>query len=335
MKDQDKTKNQLISELVELRRRVSELEKLKTSPTKTEQALSLEHDLIRTIFENHPDFLYFKDIEARFQHISKRFCDFFGLGIEDIIGKTDRDLFPEQVAKQTFNEDLQVIKTGTPLTNKEEYAKGVWVLTTKIPWLDKDGNIIGLFGISHDITERKQAEITLKENEQRFKILFEKAPDAIYLADSKGVFIDGNLEAEKMTGFKREELIGKNFLKLKLLSSGQLAKAAKNLVKNIMGQPTGPDEFTLNRKDGEQVVTEIRTYPVKIKEKSLVLGIARDITERKLAEEQIKNQNVLLEEAVHKKQQEMEILMEQIIRQEKRGAVGKISGIITDSLRKT
>jgi PAS domain S-box-containing protein/putative nucleotidyltransferase with HDIG domain len=86
-------------------------------------------------------------------------------------------------------------------------------------------------------------------------------------------------------GYKREELIGSSFLKLKLLSLADIPKAAKLLVKNIRGQPTGPDEFILNRKDNSKVTVEISTYPVKIKERTLVLGIARDITERKKAEE--------------------------------------------------
>ncbi|GAI66139.1 unnamed protein product, partial [marine sediment metagenome] len=87
-----------------------------------------------------------------------------------------------------------------------------------------------------------------------------------------------------MLGYKKEELIGKSFLKLKLLSTNDMLKAAKLLVKNLRGQPTGPDEFVLNRKDNSKVTVEISTYPVKIKGRTLVLGIARDITERKQAE---------------------------------------------------
>ena len=83
-----------------------------------------------------------------------------------------------------------------------------------------------------------------------------------------------------------EELIGKSFLKLKLLSFTDIPKAAKALAKNIIGKPTGSDEFALNRKDNSKVIVEISTYPVKIKGKTLALGIARDITERKQTEEQ-------------------------------------------------
>ena len=137
---------------------------------------------------------------------------------------------------------------------------------------------------SPDITKRKRMEEELKSSEERLRILFEFAPDAYYLNDLKGKFIDGNKAAEEITGYKRGELIGKNFLELKLLSPAQIPKSAALLAKNILGQPTGPDEFILNRKDGNQVPVEIRTFPVKIKGQTLVLGIARDITERKRAE---------------------------------------------------
>ncbi len=136
--------------------------------------------------------------------------------------------------------------------------------------------------------ERKQAEEKLKDSEEYLKILFDYAPDAYYISDLKGNFIDGNKAAEKVIGYKREELIGKSLLKLKLLSLADTAKAAKLLVKNLRGQPTGPDEIVLNRKDNSKVIVEISTHPVKIKGRTLVLGIARDITERKQAEERLK-----------------------------------------------
>jgi PAS domain S-box-containing protein len=129
-----------------------------------------------------------------------------------------------------------------------------------------------------------RTEKALRESEERLKILFEYAPDAYYLNDLHGKFIDGNKAAEELMGFKREELIGKSFLKEKLLSLSQVPKAAYLLAKNALGQATGPDEFVLKRKDGSRVSVEIRTYPVKIKGQTVVLGIARDISERKQAE---------------------------------------------------
>ena len=140
----------------------------------------------------------------------------------------------------------------------------------------------------NNITKHKQAEEELKDSEEYLKILFDYAPDAYYVNDLKGNFIDGNKAAERLMGYKKEELIGKSFLKLKLLSLADIPRAAKLLVKNLRGQPTGSVEFVLNRKDNSKVIAEISTYPVKIKGRTLALGIARDITKRKQAELTIK-----------------------------------------------
>ncbi|MFQ5633261.1 MAG: PAS domain S-box protein, partial [bacterium] len=96
-------------------------------------------------------------------------------------------------------------------------------------------------------------------------------------------------------GYKKDELIGKNFLKLNLLSPGQIPKAVENLAKNALGRPTGPDEFILNRKDGSKVSLEISTFPVKIEDKRVVIGIARDITERKKTEAEFERQQKFIQ----------------------------------------
>jgi len=134
------------------------------------------------------------------------------------------------------------------------------------------------------ISELEQLNTELRSSEERLKILFEYAPDGCYLSDLKGTLIHGNKAAEEITGYRREELIGKSFLKLKLLSTEQMPRAAALLAKNALGKSTGPDEFTLNRKDGSTVPVEIRTYPVRIGGQRLTLGIARDVSARKQAE---------------------------------------------------
>jgi len=128
----------------------------------------------------------------------------------------------------------------------------------------------------------------LRTSEERLQILFEHAPDAYYLNDLKGTFVDGNAAAERITGYMREELIGSNFLKLRLLSAGDLPRAASLLATNLLGRSTGPDEFTLARKDGTPVPVEIRTHPVRIGNRRLILGIARDVSARKKAEHELR-----------------------------------------------
>jgi len=120
------------------------------------------------------------------------------------------------------------------------------------------------------------------------RILFEYAPDAYYLSDLEGNLIDGNRAAESLIGYDKDELIGKSFLKLDLLPPDYIPKAAALLTRNALGKPTGPDEFSLNPKNGAPVFVEIRTYPVNIEGRTLVLSIARDITKRKKDEEELK-----------------------------------------------
>jgi len=129
---------------------------------------------------------------------------------------------------------------------------------------------------------------TLRESEERFKTLFEYAPEAYYLNDFEGCFIDSNRKAEDLLGYKREELIGKNFFELDLLSGKELQKVTKRLAENMNGKPTGPDEFTLKKKNGRQVIVEISTIPIIIGGQDIVVGVARDITERKRSAEALR-----------------------------------------------
>ena len=105
--------------------------------------------------------------------------------------------------------------------------------------------------------ELKKSKEKLEKSAEMMNLFFEFAPDAIYFSDLSGTFMDGNQAAEKLTGYKREELIGKNFLELNLLSKKQLLKASKLLALNILGKETGPDEFTLKRKDCLEITLEI------------------------------------------------------------------------------
>ena len=155
-------------------------------------------------------------------------------------------------------------------------------------------------GVSHasleaQLMDRERAMEALKSSQERLEILFEYAPDAIYLSDLKGTFVDGNQAAEDLVGYPREALIGRSFLKLNLLPANQIPKAAASLARNAIGKRTGPDEFTLNRADGAEVETEISTYPVRLDGQQLVLGIARDVTERNATAREHKSRRNYLE----------------------------------------
>jgi PAS domain S-box-containing protein len=159
------------------------------------------------------------------------------------------------------------------------------VLRERLKEFENDISSMLVWSVS---AEKRQEEFDrLKESEEYLKILFEYAPDGYYLSDLKGFFIDGNRAAQEIVGYKKEELLGQNFLMLNLLGPSQIAKATKLLARNALGMGTGPDEFTLTRKDGSQVPVEIRTFPVKIKKRSMVLGIARDVTDRRAMQDML------------------------------------------------
>jgi len=142
--------------------------------------------------------------------------------------------------------------------------------------------------LQNEIGQRLQIETELKSSEERLSIIFELAPDGYYLNDLKGNLVDGNIAIQKMVGYKKHELYGKNLFKLNLVPPRYMPLLAANLAKNLMGQPTGPDELWLNRKDGTQVPVEITSVPVTIHDKTLVLGIARDISSRKQTERDLR-----------------------------------------------
>lgn len=134
----------------------------------------------------------------------------------------------------------------------------------------------------------EERELLLQDSEKKFKSLFEFSPDAYYLIDLRGNLIDGNRAVEKLTGYKKEECIGKNILRFNLLSSDQIPKATELLARNLKGRGAGPEEYILKTRQGETRVVEIMTRPVKIKKRMVVLGVARDITQRKMSDEKLK-----------------------------------------------
>ncbi len=185
----------------------------------------------------------------------------------------------------------RVIKTiyETKKSIEDEFKWGETFYIRKFcPVHDDESSLVrAVTVIMTDITDRKKGEALLKSSEERLKILFEYAPEAYYLTDTKGTFIDLNRATEALTLYKKDELLGKIFFNFKLLSKNHVKKAAILLAKNALGLATGPDEMVIKRKNGEDVIVEVMTYPVIIGPDHLVLNIARDITERKRAQDAI------------------------------------------------
>ena len=291
MKNEDKTKDQLIQELIKIQKKIADLEEIIIEGKQVKTELKESEKKYKDLVEETPIGIANISLTGKIIYINKRLEKISDYSREEVVGKNvfKLGIFPNEMLK-ILKERLKVrLRGGSTQQRREIRFKckdGKWI------WIEITAMLIKKWGIPsslritvQDITERKKAEGELRDSEERLKILFDYAPDAYYINDFKGNFIDGNKAAERVIGYKREELIGKSFLKLNLLTLTDIPKAAKTLAKSIIGKSTGPDEFILNRKNNSKVTVEISTYPVKIKGRTLVLGIARDITERKKAEE--------------------------------------------------
>lgn len=151
--------------------------------------------------------------------------------------------------------------------------------------------------------DTKRVEEVLNDSEEWQERLFELTSDPYYLADLKGTLVKCNKAAEKLSGYDKEEIIGKNFFDLNLISQKQIAKATVMLLLNVLGLPAGPVEFIGFHKSGNQIFAEIRTFPIKTNGKTLVLCTARDITYQKQIENNLLNKNVELDSEVRKRQE--------------------------------
>jgi diguanylate cyclase (GGDEF)-like protein/PAS domain S-box-containing protein len=127
----------------------------------------LEQDLLGAFLEHIPDNVFFKDLQGRFLRVSSSMAKYFGLkSPAHALGKSDADFFSSEHANQALEDEKEIIRTGRPMTGKEEKetwpdGRETWALTTKVPLIDRGGRIIGTMGISRDVTDRKQAELQI------------------------------------------------------------------------------------------------------------------------------------------------------------------------------
>jgi PAS domain S-box-containing protein len=169
-----------------------------------ESKLVSEQSFLDALLENSPDQIYFKDLNSRFLKVSTTLAKKHNLAVDDIIGKTDFDMYGVTHASDAYNDEQEIIRTGIPIVGKEERedwsdSRIAWVSTSKMPFYDSSGKLIGTFGISRDITLKKRTE---KSREALFQIsetaftspdmqsLFQKIHDVIgMLMPAKNIYI--------------------------------------------------------------------------------------------------------------------------------------------------
>ncbi len=269
---------------------------------KVEEKLTQERYLINALLKNIPDHIYFKDRDSRFLRVNSAQVKMFGLTDPDqIIGKTDFDFFSEEHARQAFEDEQTIILTGQPVIKEEKETwtdrQDSWVYTTKVPLYDNDGKIVGTFGISRDITRRKKAEEELAAERNLLRNLIDNMPDRIYAKDLNSRFIVCNDALVKRMGKTNlEDIIGKTDFDLVpndlasqyYLNEQEIIKSGKPLINHeeSMGSVSGIIRWNLSTK------VPFRDTSGKI---IGIVGMGRDITDRKLAEEEIKLKNELLQ----------------------------------------
>ncbi len=260
---------------------------------RAEAALNDERELWRTLLDTSPDHIYFKDTQSRFIKSSKAQARQFGVKSPDeMVGRTDFDFFTEAHARPAFEDEQEIIRTGRPMIAKEErevWNDGhvTWASSTKMPMCDATGKIIGIMGISRDITERKRVETELCRNREEFKDLFDNAPVGFHELDTDGRIVRINQTELKMLGYSAEELLGQFIWKL----STEEETSRRTVLAKLAGEmpPSHGFERLFRRKDGS-------TFPVFIidrmlkREDGAIIGIhgaVQDITERKQAAQRV------------------------------------------------
>lgn len=182
--------------------------------------LTNERMLMRTLMENTPDLIYFKDREGRFVRVSRTMAKMRGVKEPaDLLGQKDeRTIVPEKMAEYLAI-DRKVMETGESVVGREDHVfwkdgRDVWISTTTLPWRDRNGRIIGTMGIARDITKRKQTEQALQRQFAFQRQLIDAMPVPIFHKDKAGVFQECNEAYARFTGMHRDDIIGRTVFDL-------------------------------------------------------------------------------------------------------------------------
>ncbi len=285
-----------------------------TEKKELEDSLAKEQYLLNILMENCTDYIYFKDLEGRYIRNSKAHASFLGLSDpSEMVGKTDFDFYTNEYARQAYDDEMSIAKTGKPCSKEEKETVAnrpdAWALTEKQPLRDKEGNVIGTFGISRDVTERKRAQEALKESNERYRGIIERISDyifTVYCEDGRIVRTLHNPACIAVTGYTAEEFALDPYLWFKMILPEDRDRVARHAERILSDAFPEAIEHRILRKDG--TLRWIRNTPVQHRDASGEVasydGIIVDITERKLAEEEIqkllREKELILKEVHHR-----------------------------------
>jgi len=260
-----------------------------TERKRDEASLIWERNLFNILMDHLPDHIYFKDKMSRFIRSSRSHARQLGLtDPSQQIGKTDADFFGADHARKAFEDEQRIILTGKPLLDMEERETypdrpDTWSLTTKLPLRDQNGAVVGTFGISHDITERKQ----LEARNEYLAALVEYADDAIVGIAVNRTISAWNRGAQKIFGYSAEQAIGQpTSLIIPAELENQVLQFRERLAR---GEVLGNIETRIKQKDGTLVDLSLTLSAVRDATGRLVAftSVARDVTAKKVLDAQI------------------------------------------------
>jgi len=316
-----------------------------------EEALAKERDLLHTLLDNLPDRIYFKDDQSRFIRISRAVAEQFKLNHpREAFLKTDFDFFTAEHAQAALADEQRVMQTGSPIIGKVERetlpdGRATWALTSKLPLKDRQGNIIGNFGISRDITALKHIEDELAAERNLLRNLIDHLPDYIYVKDAQGRFQVDNVAHRRLLGASTSgEIVGRTAADFFPPEAAARFSAADQSILQT-GQPLINDEAPLVDQLGNSRWHLTTKLPLRDGDGHIVglVGISRDITEQKLAGEKLQQANADLArskaelEAVladlRKSHEELKAAQFQLIQAEKMQSVGRLAAGVAHEVK--
>jgi PAS domain S-box-containing protein len=270
-----------------------------TSSRKAQAQLEHERSRLRTLVHSIPDLVWLKDPEGVYLLCNPEFEHFFGAPEAEIIGKTDYDFVPKELADFFREKDRAAMAAGKPSVNEEwvKYASdghSALLETLKTPMYDADGKLIGVLGLGRDITGRRTVEDQLR----KLWLAVEQSPNGVIITDRQGRIEYVNQACITNTGYGRDELIGSN---PRMLQSGQTPPATyQALWAALRAGHQWQGEFINRRKNGEIYIDYVRASPVRQPdgEISHYLAVQEDITERKRMGQELDKHRFHLEELV-------------------------------------
>jgi two-component system, sensor histidine kinase and response regulator len=261
---------------------------------RAEEALVKERYLLHALMDNLPDNIYFKDTASRFVRINKALATYFGLSDPaQAISKTDFDFYTEEHASSAYADDQEITRTGNPILGKEERETWLdgrvrWVSTTKMPFRDKEGKIIGTFGVAREITSLKLAEEALRESEHRWRSLTEALPQLVWSATPDGACDYFSTQWTQHTGVPESQLLGCRWMEV--LHPDDREPTRKLWTDSVAGRGPYDVEYRVRRSDGVYRWFKTRGVPIRDGEGNIFkwFGTCTDITDAKQGETELR-----------------------------------------------